>query len=83
MQRSFKELREKKRYTSTDIAKELKVSRAAIYFWDQGTTRPRLNKITQLAALLEVSTEELIKAFDETLSRNKAEENEARDAHKL
>lgn len=69
MQISFKELRKNKRYTITDIAKELKVSRAAVYFWDQGTTRPRLNKITQLAALLEVSTEELIRAFDETLIR--------------
>ncbi len=53
-------LREKKRMTQADIANKLNVTPAAVSKWENGSSKPRVEVLFQLAELLEVRPEELM-----------------------
>lgn len=49
--------------TGTDLAERLGVTTAAVSFWESGKSRPRLAMARRIAAVLEVSTGELVTIF--------------------
>lgn len=63
-------LREKKGMTQADVATKLGVTPAAVSKWENGSSKPRVEVLFQLAQLLGVRTEELMCGeyiYDETL----------------
>ena len=54
------ELREQKNLTQAEIAKLLNVTPAAVSKWENGSSKPRVNVLFQLAQILNVRPEELI-----------------------
>ena len=56
----IKQLRKKAGLTQLDIAEKLDLSTAAIGAWENGRARPRLDKMSQLAELLNVTVSELM-----------------------
>lgn len=64
-------LREKKGLTQADVAQQLGVTPAAVSKWENGSSKPRVEILFQLADILEVKPEELIAGHyivEETLS---------------
>lgn len=53
-------LREKKGLTQADIARELKITPAAVSKWENGESKPRVEVLFRLAEILEVRPEELM-----------------------
>lgn len=53
-------LREKKGLTQADIARQLGVTPAAVSKWENGSSKPRVEVLFQLAEILSVSPEELM-----------------------
>lgn len=57
--KDLRDLRQDKKIKAVYIAKELGVSRAAVYYWEDGTYSPSYDKITKLAVLYGVSIEDI------------------------
>ncbi len=55
------ELRVKKGLTQSDVAQKLGVTSAAVSKWENGSAKPRYKVLLQLAEILDVSTEELVR----------------------
>ncbi|HJO95746.1 MAG TPA: helix-turn-helix domain-containing protein [Victivallales bacterium] len=51
---NLKKIRKEKRWTLQALATELNLSRFTLYKWENGTTTPTLNKLSQLAGILDV-----------------------------
>lgn len=63
---TFKELREKERWSRKLLAKELGFkTQATIAKWEKGDSRPRAKELPKLAGLLKVSIEDVLKSLDE------------------
>jgi len=60
------ELREAKGLTVEELAKELKVSRMAVYFWEAGNTMPTAKNLRKLAEFYELSMEEMLGVLEAT-----------------
>ena len=54
----FKELRQYKRYTIEKLSKEIGVTRATIWNWENGRRKPNETMVRKLATVLEVKTDE-------------------------
>ncbi|MBA2678215.1 MAG: helix-turn-helix transcriptional regulator [Ktedonobacteraceae bacterium] len=59
---TLKELREAKNLTQLEVAYELKTTPGTISNWERGVQEPRLNQVQSLAKLYGVSTDEIIRA---------------------
>lgn len=61
-------------YSQAFIAKELGIDQTAVHCWEVGKTKPRADKLPQLAKLLQCSIDELLQyqpqADTETVSHN-------------
>lgn len=58
---SFKELRDKKGVTQQEIAKQLNISRTTVAMWENGSSKPRADKLVQLAQILGCTVDELLR----------------------
>ena len=45
----------------TEVAKAMKVTEAWVYQWEAGDTKPRIEKLVELADLFGVTVDELLK----------------------
>ena len=54
------QLREQKRLTQADVAKELGVTPAAVSKWENGSSKPRVEILFKLAQILDAKPEELM-----------------------
>lgn len=52
-------LREQNELTQDDLAKEIGVDKTAVSHWENGVSRPSLDKLLKLAAFFDVSIDEL------------------------
>ena len=57
--KDLRDLRQDKHIKAVYIARELGVSRAAVYYWEDGTYSPSYDKITKLAVLYGCSIEDI------------------------
>lgn len=58
----FREMRKKANKTVLDVQKALMVSDATVYYWENGTTKPTVDKLLKLAELYECSVDDLLSA---------------------
>jgi transcriptional regulator with XRE-family HTH domain len=63
----IKELRTNKGISVQQMADRLGVTRQAIYDWESARRQPTVKKIQQIAEILEVSPDEILKAMDPPL----------------
>ena len=57
----LKELREQKNITQIQLAELLNVTQSAVTKWETGESRPRAEKLSQLAKLFDCTVDELLK----------------------
>lgn len=57
----LKELRQAKKLTQIEIAKELGVSHTTVSMWETGAALPRAGKLIKLADILDCTVDELLK----------------------
>ena len=57
----LKELREQKNITQIQLAELLNVTQSAVTKWETGESRPRAEKLIQLAKLFDCTVDELLK----------------------
>ena len=57
----LKELRQAKKLTQIEIAKELEVSHTTVSMWETGAAFPRAGKLIKLADILGCTVDELLK----------------------
>lgn len=57
----LKELRQAKKLTQIEIAKELGVSHTTVSMWETGAALPRAGKLIKLADILGCTVDELLK----------------------
>lgn len=57
----LKELRQAKKLTQIEIAKELEVSHTTVSMWETGAALPRAGKLIKLADILGCTVDELLK----------------------
>lgn len=57
----LKELRQAKKLTQIEIAKELEVSHSTVSMWETGAALPRAGKLIKLADILGCTVDELLK----------------------
>lgn len=57
----LKELRQAKKLTQIEIAKELEVSHTTVSMWETGAALPRAGKLIKLAGILGCTVDELLK----------------------
>ena len=53
--------REKYKFTQADIAEKLQIDKSTVSKWETGESRPRAEKLIQLAKLFNCTIEELLK----------------------
>ena len=58
---NLREQRLKAKKSVLDVQKALNVSDAAVYYWENGTTSPTLDKLIKLAELYGCSLDDLVK----------------------
>ena len=58
---NVKAIRESKKMTQAEVAKNLNVSRTTVTMWETGESRPRAEKLIQLAKLFNCTVDELLK----------------------
>lgn len=58
---NLREMRVKAGKSVLDVQKALGVSDAAVYYWENGTTKPTIEKLIKLAELYGCSVDELLK----------------------
>lgn len=63
-------LRQQAHLSQEQVASQLHVSRQAISKWENGTTLPDIEKIVQLATILNVSLDELVLAKKPTINQS-------------
>ena len=73
--KDLRDLRQDKKIKAVYIARELGVSRAAVYYWEDGTYSPSYDKITKLAVLYGCSIEDINTAI--MITKKHAIEREA------
>lgn len=66
---NLKEVRNKAGLTQQDIADKLKVDRSSVAKWESGEAMPRVDKLKQLAIILDCT-------IDDLLSDQKTDENQ-------
>ena len=59
---SFREMRKRANKTVLDVQKALDVSDAAVYYWENGTTKPTVDNMVRLAKLYDCSVDDLLRA---------------------
>ena len=57
----LKELREQKNITQIQLAELLNVTQSAVTKWETGESKPRAEKLIQLAKLFDCTVDELLK----------------------
>ena len=60
---TFKEPLKKKRITQEELAAKIGTSQTAVSLWCTGKTYPRITTLYQMAKVLNVSVEKLLKCF--------------------
>lgn len=55
----IRELRERAKLSQAKLAEMMGVSQTAVYKWENGQSEPDVNKLRQMAALFDVSMDEL------------------------
>ena len=58
----LKEMRKRAGMSVLDVQKALNVSDAAVYYWENGTTMPTVDKLIKLAELFGCTIDELVKS---------------------
>lgn len=58
---SFREMRKRANKTVLDVQKALDVSDAAVYYWENGTTKPTADNMVKLARLYDCSVDDLLR----------------------
>lgn len=58
---SFREMRKRANKTVLDVQKALNVSDAAVYYWENGTTKPTVDNMVKLAELYGCSVDDLLR----------------------
>ena len=61
----FAEARKRAKMTQADVAEKLNISFQAISLWERGETTPDIEKLPEIAALFQVSTDWLLSVEDE------------------
>ena len=61
---NLREMRVKAGKSVLDVQKALGVSDAAVYYWENGTTKPTVEKLIKLAELYGCSIDELLRGDD-------------------
>ena len=56
----IRELRESKKYTQSELAKELGITRSSVNAWEMGISVPSTQYIVELAQIFHVSTDYLV-----------------------
>lgn len=56
----IRELRESKKYTQSELAKELGITRSSVNAWEMGISVPSTQYIVELAQIFHVSTDYLL-----------------------
>lgn len=59
---SFRTMRKRANKTVLDVQKALEVSDAAVYYWENGTTKPTADNMLKLAELYQCSVDDLLRA---------------------
>lgn len=59
---SFRAMRKRANKTVLDVQKALEVSDAAVYYWENGTTKPTADNMLKLAELYQCSVDDLLRA---------------------
>ena len=63
------ELREAKGLTVEELAKELKVSRMAIYIWEEGKATPNARNLKKRSTFFSKTMDEMLNIIQETQKR--------------
>jgi len=63
---TLEELQELYGYTIEDIALALRVSRMAVYMWEQGKATPNTKNLRKLANLFDTTMDEMMNVIQET-----------------
>ena len=63
---TLEELQELYGYTIEDIALALRVSRMAVYMWEQGKATPNTKNLRKLANLFDTTMDEMMSIIQET-----------------
>lgn len=71
--RGLKAMRRRAGYTVAQLAERLSVTRATIYFWEQGRYLPNAGLLPELAEILGCSIDELFADHNEELTPEKEE----------
>ena len=66
---TLEELQELYGYTIEDIALALRVSRMAVYMWEQGKATPNTKNLRKLANLFDTTMDEMMSIIQETQRR--------------
>lgn len=61
---NLREMRVKAGKSVLDVQRALGVSDAAVYYWENGTTKPTVEKLIKLAELYGCSIDELLRGDD-------------------
>lgn len=61
-------LRKRKKLSVSDLAKKLEVSTATVSQWQTGKTKPRMNKLEELATILEVDISTLMHGVNTSMN---------------
>ena len=61
MNKQIERLRKEKGITQESFAAQLGVTQGAVSQWENGTSRPTIDKLTKMAKILECSVDELLK----------------------
>jgi len=69
MRMTLQELRESLGYTIEELADFLRVSRMAIYIWEEGKATPSAKNLRKLAIFFNKSMEEILNIVQETQRR--------------
>ena len=56
----IRELRESKKYTQSELAKELGITRSSVNAWEMGISIPSTQYVVELAELFKVSTDYIL-----------------------
>lgn len=65
------QFRKQKGFSQNELAKKLKISRQSVSKWENGTAIPDLDRVIEIADLLQVSLDELILGKESKVNSNK------------
>ena len=68
---TLEELQELYGYTIEDIALALRVSRMAVYMWEQGKATPNTKNLRKLANLFDTTMDEMLNIVQETQQKQR------------